>query len=1150
MLPFLGPAAFGNPSSAHRFGRTARAGLEQARREVAAAVGAEPSQVVFTSGRHRGRQPRHRRGGARRRARPGGRCTRRSRATEHKAVLAAAHAVVPPGRRPRPSSRWTRDGVVDLEALDRRSLAAKPAVVSVMWVNNEIGTRAAGRGDRGAAVAAAGVLFHTDAVQAFGKLPVSVEPPTPRSLTLSGHKIGAPKGIGALIVRSRTAVEAIIHGGGQQFGIRPGTENVAGAVALGRAAELAAEEQPAQGGAPGRAARRARRAAPRRRARPGGAWREDGPARAARAERGGARRRQRGAADAPRPGGRGRLGRLGLLHRGRRAVARADGDGRAPRTGARHHPVQPGPRDHPGRHRSGGRGVPRASWPRCGSWRGCWVVRERVLVAMSGGVDSSVAAALLVEQGYDVVGATMKLFCYGDSRARPPLLLARLDQRRPRRRPHARHPALRPESRGPLHPARHPELRDGVQPGPHPDSLRPLQLVHQVPRPAGPRRRARLRRYIATGHYAVARDGALYRGDDPAKDQSYFLWGIDRAVVARMLTPVGELTKAETRALARQLGLATADKPESVEICFVPDDDYVGGAGAASARRRAGAHPGPAHHVTGEVIGEHAGLRPLHHRPAPGASRRIRRAAVRGGHPARDARGGGRPRGGARRTPGASSRRSTGWPSRSPSGEPVRRPDPLPLARRARDGDRPERRRPVARSSTRRRGPSPPDSRASCTAPGEQVLGGGVIHEAARHPGPGLRAYRVPGVRRGRRGPGREGPLTRREVPLHRQSSATRSSRPTGGWWRSRSARRRSRRTGTRPGSGCPISGRARPGRPRPASRQRPARRAGRPTGRRWRSSRPARTAPRSGGCRSAAANRPRSPRSPSGVGDFWWSPDGKALFYVQDVKWPAAAGDRPRERRLPDPGEDLERSLLPALERMAGRPPPAPVPPGTRRHHRHRRDAVRPRRADARARRASTWRSPSSAPSCRWCSTPTRVLATSTNNDIFVMGPDGSGRQAITTSPANDNSPALLARQPVHRLPGDDDARLRGRPPAAHALRARHRPAARADRQTGTLSVEAITWTPDSRALIAEVEERGGTTLYRIDVPGGRRTRLVSGGTNHGVRIPPRGEEMVFLRSTADRPTGGVGRQLDDGARASGRSPSSTSERWPRAWT
>jgi tRNA-specific 2-thiouridylase len=113
--------------------------------------------------------------------------------------------------------------------------------------------------------------------------------------------------------------------------------------------------------------------------------------------------------------------------------------------------------------------------------------------------------------------------------------------------------------------------------------------------------------YIATGHYAVARDGALYRGRDPAKDQSYFLWGIDRSVVARMLTPVGEMTKAETRGLARKLGLVTADKPESVEICFVPDDDYVGVLERHLPADAPALTPGPLVTTTGEVVGEHAG---------------------------------------------------------------------------------------------------------------------------------------------------------------------------------------------------------------------------------------------------------------------------------------------------------------------------------------------------------------------------------------------------------------------------------------------------------------------------------------------------------------------------------------------------------------
>ena len=242
MLPYLTNQAFGNPSSAHRFGRAARAGIEQARREVAQAVGAEPNQVIFTSGGTEADNLGIIGAALAARDRGGHVCAVVS-AIEHKAVLAAAHAVCHLGGR-EVVLPVDEDGQVSLDALDE-ALADRPAVVSIMWVNNEVGViqpvaEIAGRCE------AAGVVFHTDAVQAFGKVPVSVGDLPCTLLTLSGHKIGAPKGIGALIVRDRKAVEAIIHGGSQQYGIRPGTENVAGAVALGRAALLAAREQPVE----------------------------------------------------------------------------------------------------------------------------------------------------------------------------------------------------------------------------------------------------------------------------------------------------------------------------------------------------------------------------------------------------------------------------------------------------------------------------------------------------------------------------------------------------------------------------------------------------------------------------------------------------------------------------------------------------------------------------------------------------------------------------------------------------------------------------------------------------------------------------------------------------------------------------------------
>jgi len=239
LLPYLGDERFGNPSSGHGHGRAARAALDDARRRIAEALGCEPAQVVFTSGGTEADNLAVL--GAALRARSRGRPFRVAvGATEHKAVLDAAHAV----------ERFGGEAIVlpvdghgrvKVDAVDR-ALELEPAVLSVMWVNNETGAiqNVRSLADR---ASASGTPFHSDAVQAIGKIPCRMDDAAIALLAISGHKIGAPKGIGALIVREPNLLEPLIHGGGQQHGIRPGTENVAGAVALGLAVELAVRER-------------------------------------------------------------------------------------------------------------------------------------------------------------------------------------------------------------------------------------------------------------------------------------------------------------------------------------------------------------------------------------------------------------------------------------------------------------------------------------------------------------------------------------------------------------------------------------------------------------------------------------------------------------------------------------------------------------------------------------------------------------------------------------------------------------------------------------------------------------------------------------------------------------------------------------------
>jgi len=237
MRPFFGPR-FGNPSSTHRWGREARAALDEARERVAKCLGARNDEICFTSGGTEGDNLAIL--GAWRAMREKGRTAVVSSPIEHKAVLGAIHQAAHEGAEERVLS-VTADGCVTMESFDAKVDDAV-AVCSVMWVNNEIGTiqpipelaeKAKSRG----------VVMHTDAVQAFGKVEIDATKQQFDLLSISGHKLGAPKGIGAVYIRRGTPLEPLMHGGTQDRGRRPGTENVAFAVGLARAAELALEER-------------------------------------------------------------------------------------------------------------------------------------------------------------------------------------------------------------------------------------------------------------------------------------------------------------------------------------------------------------------------------------------------------------------------------------------------------------------------------------------------------------------------------------------------------------------------------------------------------------------------------------------------------------------------------------------------------------------------------------------------------------------------------------------------------------------------------------------------------------------------------------------------------------------------------------------
>ncbi|MDA1312476.1 MAG: cysteine desulfurase family protein [Acidobacteria bacterium] len=232
LLPYL-ENTYGNASSIHSFGQNARSGVEQARRQVAALLNAKPAEIVFTSGgtesdnlavlgvvRASGKPRKH----------------VITTTIEHPAVLAACRHLEDEGVAVSYLSAWSK-GVVSVDAV-RAAIRPETVLISVMHANNELGTvqpiQQIARLAR-----EAGIPCHTDGVQSAGKLATDVQELGVDLFALSGHKIYAPKGVGALYVRKGTVLEPVLFGGRHERGRRPGTENVPGIVGLGAAADLA-----------------------------------------------------------------------------------------------------------------------------------------------------------------------------------------------------------------------------------------------------------------------------------------------------------------------------------------------------------------------------------------------------------------------------------------------------------------------------------------------------------------------------------------------------------------------------------------------------------------------------------------------------------------------------------------------------------------------------------------------------------------------------------------------------------------------------------------------------------------------------------------------------------------------------------------------
>lgn len=235
MMPYL-TEEYGNPSSLYRFGNHAKRAIEQARKEVADVLGAEPFEILFTGG---GTEADNWVKEIMRSLKSRGKNHFITSAVEHHALLHSAQRLQKEGFEVT-FIPVDREGRIDPEQV-RAAIRPETGLVSIMFANNEIGTIYPIK-EIGAICRQAGVLFHTDAVQAAGHLPINVKEMNIDLLSLSAHKFHGPKGVGAFYCRRGIPLPSLIDGGAQERGKRAGTENVAGIVGLGAALRLANEE--------------------------------------------------------------------------------------------------------------------------------------------------------------------------------------------------------------------------------------------------------------------------------------------------------------------------------------------------------------------------------------------------------------------------------------------------------------------------------------------------------------------------------------------------------------------------------------------------------------------------------------------------------------------------------------------------------------------------------------------------------------------------------------------------------------------------------------------------------------------------------------------------------------------------------------------